>query len=183
MIIEQHYQRPMDIEWAKDGDDGKLYIVQARPETVKSRSSANVMERYLLKEKGTVLVEGRAIGQRIGAGKVRVINDVSEMDKVQPGDVLVSDMTDPDWEPVMKRASAIVTNRGGRTCHAAIIAREPGYPGRGRLRQCHPGAQRRPGRDCVLRRRRYRLHLRRRAWALTSSRTPSMPCRSCRSRS
>ncbi|ANY86200.1 MULTISPECIES: phosphoenolpyruvate synthase [Pseudomonas] len=128
MIIEQHYQRPMDIEWAKDGDDGKLYIVQARPETVKSRSSANVMERYLLKEKGTVLVEGRAIGQRIGAGKVRVIHDVSEMDKVQPGDVLVSDMTDPDWEPVMKRASAIVTNRGGRTCHAAIIARELGIP-------------------------------------------------------
>lgn len=128
MIIEQHYQRPMDIEWAKDGDDGKLYIVLARPETVKSRSSANVMERYLLKEKGTVLVEGRAIGQRIGAGKVRVINDVSEMDKVQPGDVLVSDMTDPDWEPVMKRASAIVTNRGGRTCHAAIIARELGIP-------------------------------------------------------
>ncbi|MDG9884437.1 phosphoenolpyruvate synthase [Pseudomonas sp. GD04058] len=128
MIIEKHYQRPMDIEWAKDGDDGKLYIVQARPETVKSRASANVMERYLLKEKGTVLVEGRAIGQRIGAGKVRVIHDVSEMDKVQPGDVLVSDMTDPDWEPVMKRASAIVTNRGGRTCHAAIIARELGIP-------------------------------------------------------
>nr|WP_288497922.1 phosphoenolpyruvate synthase [uncultured Pseudomonas sp.] len=128
MIIEKHYGRPMDIEWAKDGDDGKLYIVQARPETVKSRASATVMERYLLKEKGTVLVEGRAIGQKIGSGKVRVINDVSEMDKVQPGDVLVSDMTDPDWEPVMKRASAIVTNRGGRTCHAAIIARELGIP-------------------------------------------------------
>ncbi|MCS7519880.1 phosphoenolpyruvate synthase [Pseudomonas aeruginosa] len=128
MIIEKHYSRPMDIEWAKDGDDGKLYIVQARPETVKSRASATVMERYLLKEKGTVLVEGRAIGQRIGAGPVKVINDVSEMDKVQPGDVLVSDMTDPDWEPVMKRASAIVTNRGGRTCHAAIIARELGIP-------------------------------------------------------
>ncbi len=128
MIIEKHYGRPMDIEWAKDGDDGKLYIVQARPETVKSRASATVMERYLLKEKGTVLVEGRAIGQRIGAGPVKVINDVSEMDKVQPGDVLVSDMTDPDWEPVMKRASAIVTNRGGRTCHAAIIARELGVP-------------------------------------------------------
>ncbi|MGI3746978.1 MAG: phosphoenolpyruvate synthase [Janthinobacterium lividum] len=128
MIIEKHYQCPMDIEWAKDGDDGKLYIVQARPETVKSRTSSNVMERYLLKEKGTVLVEGRAIGQRIGAGKVRIIKDVSEMDKVQPGDVLVSDMTDPDWEPVMKRASAIVTNRGGRTCHAAIIARELGIP-------------------------------------------------------
>ncbi|WP_455925057.1 phosphoenolpyruvate synthase [Pseudomonas putida] len=128
MIIEKHYQCPMDIEWAQDGDDGKLYIVQARPETVKSRSQANVMERYLLKEKGTVLVEGRAIGQRIGAGRVRIIKDVSEMDKVQPGDVLVSDMTDPDWEPVMKRASAIVTNRGGRTCHAAIIARELGIP-------------------------------------------------------
>jgi len=128
MIIEQHYGCPMDIEWAKDGDDGKLYIVQARPETVKSRSNLNVMERYLLKEQGSVLVEGRAIGQRIGAGRVRIIHDVSEMDKVQPGDVLVSDMTDPDWEPVMKRASAIVTNRGGRTCHAAIIARELGIP-------------------------------------------------------
>ncbi|WP_375138212.1 phosphoenolpyruvate synthase [Stutzerimonas azotifigens] len=128
LIIEKHYGRPMDIEWAKDGDDGKLYIVQARPETVKSRSSGNVMERYLLKEKGKVLVEGRAIGQRIGAGPVKIIRDVSEMDKVQPGDVLVSDMTDPDWEPVMKRASAIVTNRGGRTCHAAIIARELGIP-------------------------------------------------------
>ncbi|WP_397453422.1 phosphoenolpyruvate synthase [Pseudomonas sp. NA-150] len=128
MIIEKHYKCPMDIEWAKDGDDGKLYIVQARPETVKSRTQANVMERYLLKETGTVLAEGRAIGQRIGAGKVRIIKDVSEMDKVQPGDVLVSDMTDPDWEPVMKRASAIVTNRGGRTCHAAIIARELGIP-------------------------------------------------------
>ncbi len=128
LIIEKHYGRPMDIEWAKDGDDGKLYIVQARPETVKSRTTANVMERYLLKETGKVLVEGRAIGQKIGAGKVRVINDIAEMDKVQPGDVLVSDMTDPDWEPVMKRASAIVTNRGGRTCHAAIIARELGIP-------------------------------------------------------
>ena len=128
MIIERHYGCPMDIEWAKDGDDGQLYIVQARPETVKSRSNVNVMERYLLKETGNVLVEGRAIGQRIGAGPVRVIRDISEMEKVQPGDVLVSDMTDPDWEPVMKRASAIVTNRGGRTCHAAIIARELGIP-------------------------------------------------------
>lgn len=128
LIIEKHYGRPMDIEWAKDGDDGQLYVVQARPETVKSRSNVNVMERYLLKEKGKVLVEGRAIGQRIGAGKVVVINDIAEMDKVQPGDVLVSDMTDPDWEPIMKRASAIVTNRGGRTCHAAIIARELGIP-------------------------------------------------------
>ena len=128
VIIEQHYGRPMDIEWAKDGDDGKLYIVQARPETVKSRSDSNVMERYLLKERGEVLVEGRSIGQRIGKGLVRVIHSTDEMDQVQPGDVLVTDMTDPDWEPVMKRASAIVTNRGGRTCHAAIIARELGIP-------------------------------------------------------
>ncbi len=128
VIIEQHYGRPMDIEWAKDGDDGQLYIVQARPETVKSRSDSNVMERYLLKERGDVLVEGRSIGQRIGKGPVRVIQDTDEMDQVQPGDVLVTDMTDPDWEPVMKRASAIVTNRGGRTCHAAIIARELGIP-------------------------------------------------------
>ena len=127
LIIEKHYGRPMDIEWAKDGDDGQLYIVQARPETVKSRTG-NVMECYLLREKGTVLVEGRAIGQRIGSGRVVVIHDIAEMDKVQPGDVLVSDMTDPDWEPIMKRASAIVTNRGGRTCHAAIIARELGIP-------------------------------------------------------
>ncbi|MGB1907158.1 MAG: phosphoenolpyruvate synthase, partial [Spongiibacter sp.] len=128
LIIEKHYGRPMDIEWARDGDDGKLYIVQARPETVKSRESANMMERYLLKEKGNVLCEGRSIGQRIGAGPVRVIENLAQMDEVQQGDVLVTDMTDPDWEPVMKRASAIVTNRGGRTCHAAIIARELGIP-------------------------------------------------------
>jgi len=128
LLIETHYGRPMDIEWAKDGDDGRLYIVQARPETVKSRANVSVIERYLLKKRAPVLVEGRAIGQRIGSGRVRVINNVAEMDKVQPGDVLVSDMTDPDWEPVMKRASAIVTNRGGRTCHAAIIARELGIP-------------------------------------------------------
>lgn len=128
ITIEKHYGAPMDIEWALDGDDGKLYIVQARPETVKSRSDVSVMERYLLKQKGTVLVEGRAIGQRIGAGVVRVVHNIHEMDKVQPGDVLVTDMTDPDWEPVMKRAAAIVTNRGGRTCHAAIIARELGVP-------------------------------------------------------
>lgn len=128
LLIEKHYGRPMDIEWAKDGDDGQIYIVQARPETVKSRANVNVIERYLLKEHAKVLVEGRAIGQRIGTGKVRIIHNVAEMDKVQPGDVLVSDMTDPDWEPVMKRASAIVTNRGGRTCHAAIIARELGIP-------------------------------------------------------
>lgn len=128
LIIEKHYGRPMDIEWAKDGDDGKLYVVQARPETVKSRANKNVMERYLLKETGTVLVEGRSIGHRIGKGKVRIIKSVEQMDQVQDGDVLVADMTDPDWEPVMKRASAIVTNRGGRTCHAAIIARELGVP-------------------------------------------------------
>ena len=126
--IEKHYGHPVDVEWALDGDDGKLYIVQARPETVKSRSDASVMERYLLKQKGKVLVEGRAIGQRIGAGPVRIITNIKEMDRVQPGDVLVTDMTDPDWEPVMKRAAAIVTNRGGRTCHAAIIARELGVP-------------------------------------------------------
>lgn len=128
LIIEKHYKRPMDIEWAKDGDDGKIYIVQARPETVKSRSSAATMERYLLKEKGKVLVEGRSIGQKIGSGPVRIVTSISEMDKVQEGDVLVTDMTDPDWEPVMKRSSAIVTDRGGRTCHAAIIARELGIP-------------------------------------------------------
>ena len=128
MIIEAHYQRPMDIEWAKDGDDGLIYIVQARPETVKSRVSANVMERYLLKEQGTVIVEGRSIGHKIGSGPVKVITSINEMDRVQAGDVLVTDMTDPDWEPVMKRASAIVTDRGGRTCHAAIIARELGIP-------------------------------------------------------
>jgi pyruvate,water dikinase len=128
LIIEKHYGHAMDIEWAKDGDNGKLYIVQARPETVKSRENTNVMERYLLKERGEVICEGRSIGQRIGAGSVRVVNSIHEMDKVKDGDVLVSDMTDPDWEPVMKRAAAIVTNRGGRTCHAAIIARELGVP-------------------------------------------------------
>ncbi len=128
LIIEQHYGHPMDIEWAKDGETGKIYIVQARPETVKSRQHVGSMERYLLKQKGKLLVEGRSIGQRIGAGKVRIVTSIKEMDKVQPGDVLVSDMTDPDWEPVMKRAAAIITNRGGRTCHAAIIARELGVP-------------------------------------------------------
>ena len=128
LIIEKHYRRPMDIEWAKDGADGELYIVQARPETVQSRTDARVLENYKLNEKGKVIVEGRAIGQRIGAGEARVLNDISEMAKVKKGDVLVTDMTDPDWEPIMKRASAIVTNRGGRTCHAAIIARELGIP-------------------------------------------------------
>ncbi|MES2070789.1 MAG: phosphoenolpyruvate synthase [Pseudomonadota bacterium] len=129
VIIENHYGRPMDIEWGKDGRDGKLYILQARPETVKSQQKAtDAQQRFKLKGTGNVLVSGRAIGQKIGAGRVRVIHDPSEMEKVQPGDVLVADMTDPNWEPVMKRASAIVTNRGGRTCHAAIIARELGVP-------------------------------------------------------
>ena len=129
VIIEQHYQRPMDIEWGRDGVDGKIYILQARPETVKSQQGhSDVQLRYKLKATGKVLVTGRAIGQKIGAGPVRVVADLSDMDKVQAGDVLVTDMTDPNWEPVMKRASAIVTNRGGRTCHAAIIARELGIP-------------------------------------------------------
>ncbi|MFM4862240.1 phosphoenolpyruvate synthase [Aeromonas media] len=128
LIIEQHYGRPMDIEWAKDGQDGQLYIVQARPETVRSRQEANTLERFALKQSGKVLIEGRAIGHKIGSGPARVISSISQMDEVQLGDVLVTDMTDPDWEPIMKRASAIVTNRGGRTCHAAIIARELGIP-------------------------------------------------------
>ena len=128
VIIENHYQRPMDIEWGRDGQDGKIYILQARPETVKSQSAGKVEQRFKLKGSSAVLATGRAIGQKIGAGRVRVIHDPSEMEKVQPGDVLVADMTDPNWEPVMKRAAAIVTNRGGRTCHAAIIARELGVP-------------------------------------------------------
>ena len=127
VTIEKHYGRPMDIEWGKDGRDGQIYILQARPETVQSRAG-RTLERFELTGKGEVLVEGRAVGNRIGAGMVRVVRDLSQMDEVQPGDILVADMTDPDWEPVMKRASAIVTNRGGRTCHAAIIAREMGIP-------------------------------------------------------
>ncbi|KTF16902.1 phosphoenolpyruvate synthase [Pseudoalteromonas sp. H105] len=128
VIIEKHYGRAMDIEWAKDGNDGKLYIVQARPETVRSNEDANVMERFQLNGTSNVVVEGRAIGHKIGSGTVRVLNSINEMDQVQVGDILVTDMTDPDWEPIMKRAAAIVTNRGGRTCHAAIIARELGIP-------------------------------------------------------
>ncbi len=128
VIIEEHYGRPMDIEWGKDGNDGKLYILQARPETVKSRDGGQVLERYHLKKRGKILAEGRSIGQRIGSGRARVVEGVQQMHTVEPGDVLVTDMTDPDWEPIMKRASAIVTNRGGRTCHAAIIARELGIP-------------------------------------------------------
>jgi len=128
LIIEHHYQRPMDIEWAKDGVSGKLFIVQARPETVKSRGHATQIERFTLGKRGDVVAEGRAIGQKIGSGVARVVRSLDDMSRVQPGDVLVADMTDPDWEPVMKRAAAIVTNRGGRTCHAAIIARELGVP-------------------------------------------------------
>jgi pyruvate,water dikinase len=128
LVIEEHYKRPMDIEWGKDGTDGHLYILQARPETVKSQQQGKAEQRYKLLGKGTVLAEGRAIGQKIGTGPVRLVYNISEMDKVQAGDVLVTDMTDPNWEPVMKRAAAIVTNRGGRTCHAAIIARELGIP-------------------------------------------------------
>jgi pyruvate,water dikinase len=128
VTIERHYRRPMDIEWGKDGEDGRIYILQARPETVKSQLAAHVQHRYKLKETSTVLASGRAIGQKIGIGEVRVVRDIAEMDKVRDGDVLVTDMTDPNWEPVMKRAAAIVTNRGGRTCHAAIIARELGIP-------------------------------------------------------
>lgn len=127
VIIEKHYGRPMDIEWGKDGQDGELYILQARPETVQSRQS-QVIERYSLNESAPIIIEGRSIGQKIGKGSAKVIKDLSEMDSVQPGDVLITDMTDPDWEPIMKRAAAIVTNRGGRTCHAAIIARELGIP-------------------------------------------------------
>jgi pyruvate,water dikinase len=126
--IEEHYGRPMDIEWGKDGVDGRLYILQARPETVVSRADGNVMRRFVLQERGEVVAVGRAIGQKIGAGPVRVLTDIAAMDAFQVGDVLVADMTDPDWEPIMKRASAIITNRGGRTCHAAIIARELGIP-------------------------------------------------------
>lgn len=129
VVIEKHYKRPMDIEWAKDGSDGKLYIVQARPETVRSREDMQVIERYQLKGNTTkVVCEGRAIGHKIGAGKAKVLTSISQMDMIEIGDVLVTDMTDPDWEPIMKKASAIVTNRGGRTCHAAIIAREMGIP-------------------------------------------------------
>jgi pyruvate, water dikinase len=128
LTIEEHYGRPMDIEWAKDGITGKLFIVQARPETVKSRAHATQIERYTLLRRGEVISEGRAIGNKIGSGTARVVRSLTDMNRVQPGDVLVADMTDPDWEPVMKRAAAIVTNRGGRTCHAAIIARELGVP-------------------------------------------------------
>jgi phosphohistidine swiveling domain-containing protein len=177
LIIEQHYGRPMDVEWAKDGHTGKLYIVQARPETVKSRAHATQLERFHLNERGTVLAEGRAIGQKIGAGTARVVRSLADMNKVQPGDVLVADMTDPDWEPVMKRASAIVTNRGGRTCHAAIIARELGVPAVvGTGNGIEPDPRRRGGHR-ILRRGRYRHHLRRHARLRTQHRRPRRDAR------
>lgn len=138
MIIEKHYGRPMDIEWGKDGNDGELYILQARPETVKSRNKSKIIERFHLLKQGPVLAEGRSIGQRIGTGTAKILKSVDQMDKLNPGDVLIADMTDPDWEPIMKRASAIVTNRGGRTCHAAIIARELGIPA---IVGCHDATQ------------------------------------------
>ena len=157
-----HYGRPMDIEWGRDGEDGKLYVLQARPETVKSQEKRrDTLTRYRIGKRGEVLASGRAIGSKIGQGRVRIIMDVSEIARVQDGDVLVTDMTDPNWEPVMKRASAIVTNRGGRTCHAAIIARELGVPA---VVGCEDAtAQARGGRrgDGLVRRGRHRLHLRR----------------------
>jgi pyruvate,water dikinase len=128
VTIENHYQRPMDVEWAKDGNDGRIYIVQARPETVQSQTKKNVREQFTLKQEGDVLAEGRAIGSKIGKGKVRLLNSLDQMNQFEAGDVLLTDMTDPDWEPIMKKASAIITDRGGRTCHAAIIARELGIP-------------------------------------------------------
>ena len=160
VIIEQHYGRPMDIEWGRDGDDGKIYILQARPETVKSQGHGETQQRFRLKGTGAVLATGRAIGQKIGVGHVRIIEDIREMDRVQPGDVLVTDMTDPNWEPVMKRAAAIVTNRGGRTCHAAIIARELGIPAVVGCGDATDGAAGRRRGDGVVRRRRHGQHLR-----------------------
>ena len=147
VAIENHYGRPMDIEWGKDGVDGRLYILQARPETVQSRQAVGSVQRFRMDERGPVLVEGRAIGQRIGAGPVRVLQSVDAMHEFVPGEVLVAEMTDPDWEPIMKRAAAIVTNRGGRTCHAAIIARELGIPavvGTGRATRIWPTGGRSP---------------------------------------
>ena len=144
LTIEDHYGRPMDIEWGKDGRDGQLYILQARPETVKSRQAAGITQRFRLAQRGESLIEGRAIGQKIGAGEVRVLTSVADMDQFRPGEVLVADMTDPDWEPIMKRAAAIVTNRGGRTCHAAIIGPRAGHPGGGRHRPGDPHPDRQP---------------------------------------
>ena len=160
LAIEEHYGRPMDIEWGKDGQDGQLYILQARPETVKSRLGTARVQRYRIRERGAVIIEGRAIGQKIGAGAARVLSEIADMHLFQPGEVLVADMTDPDWEPIMKRAAAIITNRGGRTCHAAIIARELGIPavvGTGTATAIIAG---RSGGDGLVRRRRHRLCVR-----------------------
>ena len=173
----------MDIEWGKDGIDGQLYILQARPETVKSQQQGKAEQRYKLKGNGTVLAEGRAIGQKIGTGPVRLVHSIAEMDKVQAGDVLVTDMTDPNWEPVMKRASAIVTNRGGRTCHAAIIARELGIPA---VVGCGDATERAEGRRAGhggLLRGRHRLHLRRPARDRGHRGRSAASCRTARSRS
>ena len=159
VAIERHYGRPMDIEWGKDGADGRIYVLQARPETVKSRTR-DVEERYALKGSSRSLVSGRAIGHKIGSGAVRVVKDASQMDRVKKGDVLVTDMTDPNWEPVMKLAAAIVTNRGGRTCHAAIIARELGIPAVVGCGDATAQAEGRPAGHRLLRRGRYRQRLR-----------------------
>ena len=181
LIIEEHYGAPMDIEWGKDGATGKIYILQARPETVQSRAGRTI-QRYTLKARSKVIATGRSIGQRIGAGHARIIRDVKEMARVQRGDVLVADMTDPDWEPVMKRAAAIVTNRGGRTCHAAIIARELGIPavvgcgdatprsGRASRSRC-PAPKATPATSTTA------------CWSSSSSRSSSTRCRRFRSRS
>ncbi len=159
LIIEQHYGRPMDIEWAKDGQDGQLYIVQARPETVRSRQEANTLERFALKQAGKVLIEGRAIGHKIGAGPARVISSISQMDEVQPGDVLVTDMTDPDWEPIMKRASAIVTNRGGAHLSRRHYRPRAGHSGSGGLWQRYRSYSAGPADHRLLRGRGYRFYL------------------------
>jgi pyruvate, water dikinase len=160
VLIEQHYGRPMDIEWAKDGNDGKLYVVQARPETVQSRSG-NVIERYVLREKGPVLTTGRSIGSRIGAGAAKIVSSIADMHRVEPGDVLITDMTDPDWEPVMKRAAAIVTNRGGPHVSRGDHRPRARRAGRGRLQRRDRCGEGRTARDRELRRGRHRPHLRR----------------------
>jgi pyruvate,water dikinase len=170
----------MDIEWGKSGDDGKLYILQARPETVKSQQTGHVMEKYRLKQYGKSLTHGRAIGQKIGAGQVRVVKDASEMDRVKAGDVLVTDMTDPNWEPVMKRASAIVTNRGGRTCHAAIIARELGIPAIVGCGNATEVLDRERRSHRVLCRRRHRLRVPRQARLRDRHHRHGQPARHCR---
>ena len=183
VAIEKHYGRPMDIEWGKDGVDGRLYVLQARPETVKSRARAETQQRYVLKARSAVLATGRAIGHKIGSGKVRVVADASKMSSVKKGDVLVTDMTDPNWEPVMKLASAIVTNRGGRTCHAAIIARELGIPAVVGCGDATDAAEGRTRGDGIVRRRRHRLRLRRDTRDRGAERRARTAARDSRSRS